>query len=119
MAKFDYVRSEIPLPDGWTGELHTCAFGSGLSIMLIRGDGRLLAQEFEHRDIATAQRPQPDWNDASTPPSGAVRSTTPQWRDLAFDGEFEFHRPAAPGSADHRYVARFVQGQLTSIAQKA
>jgi hypothetical protein len=118
MAKFDYVRSEIPLPDGWTGELHTRAFESAFSTLLIRSDGRLLAQGFEHRDIGAAQKPQPDWGDAPPRP-GAVRSTTTRWRDLTFDGEVEFHRPAGPDSVDHRYVARFIQDQLASIAQKS
>src|SRR5690606_26639742 len=41
MGMFDFVRSEVPLPDGFTGELQTKSLNFTLSTILIRADGHL------------------------------------------------------------------------------
>jgi len=45
MGMFDYVRSEIPLPNGFTGDLQTKDFDCIMTTILIRADGRLVKEE--------------------------------------------------------------------------
>lgn len=59
MGMFDRVRSEIPLPDGFTGELQTKGFDCILTTLLIRADGRLMIKECDWEEVPLEERPNP------------------------------------------------------------
>lgn len=46
MGMFDTVQSEVPLPDGYTGELQTKSFDCVLTTILIRADLKLAKRKF-------------------------------------------------------------------------
>lgn len=89
MGLFDYVQSEVPLPDGYTGELQTKSFDCLLTTVLIRVDGRLLTKDKEAEMVPVSERPFP--NDPGKHFIGSMRLTKESWRDLDFHGDFEFH----------------------------
>jgi len=114
MGMFDYVRSEIPLPDGFTGELQSKAFDCIMTIILIRADGRLMVEEREFERLP----PCPD----DPPPFNRLERRRPihrGWKDLNYHGDFRFNGyEAAPSGEDyvpHDYVARFTHGTLEYI----
>ena len=57
---FDHVRSEIPLPDGFTGELQSKDFDCILTTILIRADGRLMIEKKDFEQVPLAERPFPN-----------------------------------------------------------
>lgn len=139
---FDYVRSEVPLPDGFKGELQTKDFACDMGTHVIRSDGRLILAVFDHsEDVPKAERPYPDalgllaW-------AGSVRRF---WKheDANFHGIFNFYgsdyvyaddgkpyrgRGARWGNGEirgddgrllkhqsHEYNAKFTDGKLVRI----
>lgn len=113
MGMFDVVKCEVPLPDGYTGELQTKSFDSTLATISIRADGRLLIEEVEYERM-----PPSAW-----PPSkprrpgllGELRRKSSQWRDMNFHGEFTFYGSDNETGKWHSYVARFTHGQFEYI----
>jgi len=99
MGLFDYILCEVPLPDGFTGELQTKDLGCYLLTHVITRDGRLLLQHVDRIDYELETR---------------ITSL----RDANFHGMLRFY-----GSRDrendtwewHEYNAKFVHGQLMSI----
>jgi hypothetical protein len=99
MGLFDYIVCEVPLPDGFTGELHTKDLGCYLLTHIITKDGRLMLEHVDRSDEVLETR-------------------TTSRRDANFDGTLRFY-----GSRDredntwewHEYSAKFVHGQLVSI----
>ena len=94
---FDYVRSEIPLPDGFEGELQTKDIGDPyMNLATIRANGRLVYDErpWQELDAETAD-------------------------DLDWHGFLNFYgsegRHGQPGYRWHEYVAKFTDGQLVEI----
>ena len=117
MGMFDYIRSEIPLPDGFTGELQTKDFNCDMATHVIRADGRLILAVLDHiEEVPLAERPYPDetgllkW-------AGSMRTF---WRheDTNFHGIVNFY---GGGGAEpwHEYNAKFTDGQLVEIVQVA
>lgn len=113
MGMFDYVETELPLPDGFTGELQSKSFDCVLTTILIQADGRLLIKDREFESVPPNERPFPDHPRKSF--WGSLRVTKERWRDLYFDGDFEFYGRDPTTEAWHSYVAKFVQGQLEYI----
>lgn len=107
MGMFDYVRCDIPLPDGFTGELQTKDFGCVLGVLLIRVDGRLMIQDCEWEEVPPEER-----SDLKFP---LFRAINKRWRDLDFHGDFCFYGSGKLDDERHEYVARFSHGTLESI----
>lgn len=135
MGMFDYVRSEIPLPDGFTGELQSKDFDCEMTEVVIRANGRLEIERFEYETTPMAERPYPDAGDDSIMSlCGSMRKTNRRWEDLAYHGDFSFYGyervgeqvfvPLVEGATVghyegetqwHEYTARFTDGQLAWI----
>lgn len=111
MGMFDYVRSEIPLPDGFVGELQTKDFGCSMTTVLIREDGRLLIEDREWEVVPPTQRPHPDPSDPMHW-IGSMRSVNRRWRDLDYHGIVNFY--GCEGQW-HEYNAKFTDGKLVEI----
>jgi len=59
---FDRVRCEIPLPDGFAGEMQTKDFDCVLSTLLIRADGRLMIEECDWEECRSKSGRTPDFS---------------------------------------------------------
>lgn len=110
MGMFDNIRCEIPLPDGFTGEMQTKDFDCALSTLLIRTDGRLMIEDCDWEDVPLEERPDP-----KLPFIGSRRATNRRWRDLDFHGEFRFYGSGESAGDRHEYIARFTHGALEFI----
>ena len=82
MGMFDFVRSEVLLPDGFTGELQTKSLHSTLSTILIRADGRLMVEEVEYEKAPFEQGPSRRRSRLGFLSVGRRKSS--RWRDLNF-----------------------------------
>jgi hypothetical protein len=121
---FDYVRSEVPLPDLFEGELQSKDFDCAMTIILIRADGRLLIEDFEQEIVPQAERPHPDADPGSIMAlCGSIRSINKRWLDLDYHGDFNFYgisgKHGQPDYRWHEYVARFSNGHLDYIRDMA
>ncbi len=135
MGMFDYVKSEIALPDGFSGELQSKDFGCDMTDIVIRANGRLEIERFEYETTPKEERPYPDADDDSIMAlCGALKRVNRRWEDLNYHGDFCFYGyenvgeqtfvPAYEGATWghrdgekrwHEYVARFTDGNLVSI----
>lgn len=119
MGMYDCVRSEIPLPDGFTGELQTKDLERILAKILIRADGRLMIEERDYEHIPLSERPFPDDPDPLNRLIGSIKSTHRRWRDLDYHGDLRFYGNETTQSGElsvwHQYVARFTYGTLEYI----
>lgn len=113
MGMFDYVQSEVPLPDGYTGKLQTKSFDSCLTTILIRADGRLFEKHDEYETVPVSERPFP--HDPKKHLIGSRRLTKENWRDVNFHGDFEFYGSGRGQGEWHAYIARFTHGHLEYI----
>lgn len=121
MGMFDYVRCEVPLPDGWRPEeLQSKDFDCAMTTVLLRADGRLLIEDFEYVEVPKAERPYPD-DDGLMGLCGALRRVNRRWRDLNHHGWFNFYGSERGQSGEmwggpwHEYNAKFTDGVLVSI----
>ena len=110
MGMFDNICCEIPLPDGFAGEMQTKDFDCVLGTLLIRADGRLMIQECDWEEVPLEERPNP-----LLPFVGSRRAINKRWRDLDFHGDFRFYGSEGAGGEWHEYAARFAHGTLESI----
>lgn len=115
MGLFDYVRCEVPLPDGFEGELQTKDFY--LPCMLrhvITKDGRFMEMVLIRTELVPEnERPYPD-----SPFIGCMRSIT-EMKDANFHGILNFYGHEG-NRADgtwkwHEYNAKFTDGRLVEI----
>lgn|SRR5690554_856776 len=113
MGMFDFVRSEVPLPDGFTGELQTKSLHSTLRTILIRADGRLMVEEVEYEKAPFEQGPSRRHSRLGFISVGRRKSS--RWRDLNFHGDLIFYGSDSETGEWHSYVARFTYGQLEHI----
>jgi hypothetical protein len=118
MGMFDYVQSEIPLPDGFEGELQSKDFDCEMTTLVIRSNGRLEVERFEYEEVPPAERKHPDPNDPMHF-VGMLRRVNRRWEDLNFHGDFNFYgsneRYGKPDYRWHEYIARFTDGKLVRI----
>lgn len=135
MGMFDYVRSEIPLPDGFTGELQSKDFDCTMTEIVIRANGRLEIERFEYETTPKDERPYPDADeDSAMSFVGCIRKVNRRWEDMDYHGDFEFYGYERVGPQTfvplydgakvgyykgetrwHEYVARFSDGQLAWV----
>lgn len=115
MGMFDYVRSEMPLPDSFEGELQSKDFDCAMSTIVLRANGRLEIERFEYEHTPQAEKPYPDAKKGDFRYfCGAIRRINKRWEDLDFHGDFNFYANGSDGW--HEYSARFTGGQLTKIS---
>jgi hypothetical protein len=99
MGLFDYVNSEVPLPDGYEGELQTKDFDFPfMETYTISKHGRLI----HHK---------PRYN--CDPPGDVDRDI-----DMGFHGYLHFGRWDDEARVSHEYRAKFTDGQLVSIEHR-
>lgn len=123
MGMFDYLRCEVPLPDGWTGDLQTKDFDCDQTTHVITADGRLLLDRGGAVEVPLAERTYPDESNPSCI-IGSMR-WVPKLEDANYDGivhfgglEVESYRDGdryRPIYKHHDYVAKFTDGQLVGI----
>jgi hypothetical protein len=120
MGMYDYIRCEVPLPDGFTGELQTKDFDCQLVTHIITKEGRLMKEQIDgYEEVPKAERPYPDasGNDFHRF-IGSVRTITSR-HDAKFHGIVNFY--GCDGNHEdgtyqwHEYNAKFTDGQLVSI----
>ena len=132
MGMFDYVRCDVPLPDGYDmvgkrGAFQTKDFDCDMTEIVITADGRLQILRSEWEPTPKAERPYPD-DEGWLGVSGSMQRVNERWVTLDFHGDMNFydtetigHEPhdergyARPIWIDHDYVARFTDGRLVSI----
>ena len=116
MGMFDYVRSEVPLPDGFSGELQSKDFDCRMTTVLIRADGRLLIEDSEWEEVPRPERLYSDAEPGSLESIvGLYRTVNRRWRDLEYHGIFNFY---GGGRDDWRqYDAKFTDGNLVEIGE--
>jgi len=110
MGMFDHICCEVPLPDGFTGEMQTKDFDCVFGTLLIRGDGRLMIQDRDWEEVPLEER-----SDLLRSFAGLRRPINKRWRDLDFHGDFLFYGSEGDGGEWHEYAARFTHGTLESI----
>jgi hypothetical protein len=104
MGLFDYILCEVPLPDGFTGELQTKDLGCYLLTHIITKDGRLVLEHVDRIDEVLETR---------------ITSR----HDANFHGMLNFYGTDRGNRKDgsgewHEYNAKFVHGQLVSIERR-
>jgi hypothetical protein len=95
MGLFDYIVCEVPLPDGFTGELQTKDLGCYLLTHIITKDGRLMLEHVDRRIALDTDDQSPNFDET-------LRFYGSRDRE---DDTWEWHE----------YSAKFVHGQLVSI----
>jgi hypothetical protein len=129
MGMFDYVRCEVPLPDGWAAdELQTKDFDCELVTHVITKEGRLMLERIDSTEfVPKEERPYPT-EDGLMGMCGMLRCTK-SLHDSSFHGVVNFYgsetlgyEPPQPGDQfrrpiykSHDYHAKFTDGQLVSI----
>ena len=113
MGMFDYVRSETPLPDGFTGELQSKDFDCTMTEIIIRESGRLEIEHFDYETVPKEERPYPD-REGIMGMCGMLRKVNRHWVDLDYHGDFNFYGYDSD-KVWHEYIARFSSGQLDWI----
>ena len=110
MGMFDHIRCEIPLPDGFTGEMQTKDFDCALSNLLIRANGRLMIEEREWEAVSLEER-----QNSKLSFLKSRRVIARRWRDLDFHGDFHFYGWQKSDDTRREYWARFTHGSLEFI----
>lgn len=143
MGMFDYIRCEMPLPDGWNGhELQTKDFECDMVTHVITKEGRLMLERIDEIHLVPrAERPYPT-EDGLLGMWGMMR-TVKSLHDSNFHGVVNFYgseyrtiddQPATPNGVAHQggsvcdyttkeplkrvwheYNAKFTDGNLVSI----
>lgn len=118
MGLFDYVRCNVPLPDGFDGELQTKDFDDAyLETYTITKDGRLMQRYVSDREPV----PESEWKYVGDDdPLHKLWHEQSKWklifaeRDVNFHGILNFY---GGGGTDewHEYNAKFTDGTLVSI----
>ena len=121
MGMFDYVKCEVPLPDGWTGELQTKDLCCEMITHTITAEGRLICERITNwEEIPKDQRPYPDAEDWRQV-IGSVRRHRIK-DDANYHGWLNFYGyegKHGDGSWKwHEYNAKFTEGNLVEIIVK-
>jgi hypothetical protein len=117
VGMFDYIRCEVPLPDGWKplDALQTKDFNCELVEHLITKDGRLILERIDHQEVVPEEeRPYPN-EKGILGIVGSIKTTTSR-HESDFHGVIHFY-----GFEDgdphkwHEYEAKFTDGKLVHI----
>lgn len=119
MGMFDYIRCEVPLPDGWKpdGPLQTKDFDCDLVCHVITKEGRLMLERIDAvHEVPKADRPYPN-DDGLLGMCGSIRTET-SVHDSNFHGVVNFYSYEGDINVNHQwheYNAKFTDGQLVGI----
>lgn len=124
MGMFDYIRCEVPLPDGFEGELQTKDFGdSAMVTHIITKDGRLLTDNGPDEWVPEAERRYPNAKPGTFESMCGILRHIPKHEDANFHGIVNFY--GSEGRSEdgtyrwHEYNAKFTDGQLVGIEKVA
>jgi hypothetical protein len=124
MGMFDYIKCEIPLPDGFSGELQTKDFDCTLSTHIIKADGSLELDNGHDEIVPEGERPYPN-AEGLKKFIGSLRHI-PKLEKTNFHGMLRFYgiekmgydsESGKPLDKWHEYIAKFTDGKLMSINQ--
>jgi len=129
MGMFDYIKCEVPLPDGYSGELQTKDFCCEMTTHIITKDGRLLVDNGYAESVPKHERPYPDAKPGDWRSICGMIRRVHKYEDANFHGLVSFggletigHEPderygerGRPIYKDHSYIAKFTHGQLVGI----
>ena len=132
MGMFDYIRCEVPLPDGWKGPgdngLQTKQFECEMITHVITKEGRLMFDRGSWEAIPKEKRPFPKANDEDIRSLAGSMKWIPKYVDSNYHGYVHFgglevvgRKPKdqkgweAPIYRKHDYKAKFTDGQLEGI----
>ena len=140
MGMFDYIKCEVPLPDGWVGEMQT----KDIDVMwmvthIVTKEGRLLIDRGHNELVPLMERHmwKKEWGDTEQ----AIKEHTLEamvgslkwisnYQDANFHGILNFYgseilgyKPGVEGYGErgqpiyksHEYNAKFTNGQLDEI----
>src|ERR1700761_8929468 len=127
MGMFDYVKCEVPLPDGWVPHelLQTKDFDCEMVTHLITREGRLMLERIDETHIVPKEeRPYPN-EDGLLGMCGMLRTVT-SLHDSNFHGIFNLYgvetisnepderycERGRPIYRSHNYSAKFTDGRL-------
>lgn len=132
MGMFDYIKCEVPLPDGWSGELQSKDFDCEMVTHVISSDGRLMVDRGHNEMVPLLERPywKAEWgNDEAAEKKhplealqGCMRRVK-NYVDSKHHGMVRFYGTETIGKDAegypkykwHEYSAKFTDGQLMSI----
>lgn len=114
MGMFDYLRCEVPLPDGADIEqFQTKDFGCDMVEHVITADGRLLLERIDETlEVPKAERPYPN-ADGLMGLCGSIRTIRSK-HDSNFHGVLNFYSHDKAG-VWREYNAKFTDGKLIEI----
>lgn len=128
MGMFDYIRCEVPLPDGFDhdGDLQTKDFDCEMVEHVITKGGRLLLDKGHYEDVPIAERKYPNAEPGTLESMCGIIRRVPRMEDANFHGEIYFnagksHKLDSKGWCDGKdlevryYKAKFTDGNLISI----
>lgn len=115
MGMFDYIRCEVPLPDGWdggpSGEMQTKDFDCEMVTHVITKDGRLMLERIDETHLVPKEeRPYPDAPDTSILSMCGMLRSEKSIHESKFHGVVNFYgseyrhmddRPATPQGTMH------------------
>jgi len=116
MGMFDYIRCEVPLPDGFEGEplFQTKDFDRALATHVIKDDG-LYIDEGRYETVPKPERPNLDADDGTLESlKGSLRWIPNLVHHPEAHGLVNFYGPDAAGRR-HEYDAKFTNGRLIGI----
>ncbi len=114
MGMFDYIKCEVPLPDGWTGELQSKDFDCEMVEHIISKDGRLMLERGHNEEVPRNERPYPDAKPGTLESICGIMRRVPKYEDANFHGMVNFYGTDGKGGW-HEYNAKFTDGRLMSI----
>jgi hypothetical protein len=128
MGMFDYIRCEVPLPDGWQqDELQTKDFCCEMVEHVITADGRLMLDQGHWEAVPKSERPHPN-DDGIMGLAGSIRRVG-KMVDANYHGIVNFYgletiryepderygSRGRPIYKNHEYLAKFTDGRLVEI----
>jgi len=117
MGMFDYIKCELPLPDGWRplGPLQTKDFDCDMVCHVISADGRLMLERIDAvHEVPKSERPFPDAPDDDLRSFCGCIRTERSTHDANFHGVVNFYG-IDEEKRWHGYTAKFTDGQLVEI----
>ena len=125
MGMFDYIRCDVPLPDGAErSELQTKDFDCEMVTHIISKDGRLMLDRGHNEMVPLMDRPmwKAEWGDSEAAQKehavdalcGCMRRV-PKYEDANYHGLVNFYG-SDKGNVWHEYNAKFTDGQLVEIS---
>lgn len=118
MGMFDWIKCEVPLPDGWDapGGLQTKDLENMLTTHTITKEGRLLEEiVVDWRLLPKEERTYPDAEEGSFNSMIGCMEYIKETRDANFHGYLHFHGWDSKTEIFHEYRAKFTDGQLMGI----